>query len=302
VSDPSQKEGLEKIVSTGNYTFKWFPTPLENCTQGYKQKPDNCALNMYNWSALPIVNIMGKEFYVGSEEIGDLFENYVNTIPPDDYTSFLEDANTNHIYLLQNPEVPVTVIYDGHLKTEQSFTWNYDPTDKTSKDSFALPNVTTYTQGDGTVPVTSALLPGIKWSWEYENKDSGNITNPHPVKIVEFCSTYNNKPSIYDNLGGNDTHRITKNEYIGMSCDCNSGTDSKPIDGDDCNHSVAVSDSNFVRLLADISFTNQRISDVENTGAYLLSESELKKVSQTCPAMNLGNTLYFDLVTNLIVA
>ncbi len=302
ISDPAQKLELEKIISSGNYTLKWFPTPLENCTEGYTQRPDNCALHMYNWSSIPVANVMGKEFQIDSDDIGDLFENYVDTIAPDDYTSFVQDANTNHIYLLQNPGVPVTIVYDGHLKTEQTFTWHYDPKEHTSTDNFAFPNITTYTQGDGTVPVTSSLLPGMKWSWEFENNVHTNSSNPKPVKFVEFCSIYNNKVTIYDKIEENETYQVNRNEYIGIKCDCMSDKNSKRIDGDECNHSVAVSDSNFVRLLANSTFTNQRVKDLENTGAFILSDTDLKIISKTCPAMNLKNTIYFGMIHNLLTS
>jgi len=227
-----------------------------------------------------------------------LFENYVDTIPPDDYTSYLKDADTNHIFLLKNPEVPVTIIYDAHLFTEQSFTWDYDPTTNTSKNQFALPTITTFTAGDGTVPVTSSLLPGMKWSWEYDNKLATNLTNPRPVKVVEFCSSFNNRSTVYDLMKNDSIFEVSKNEYIGLACDCMKGTDENPIEGSDCTHSVAISDSNFVRFLTNLTFTNQRIEDFQKTGAFLLTDSQLKQLSQTCPALNLDNTIYNELMSN----
>jgi len=210
----------------------------------------------------------------------------------------LKDADTNHVYLLQNPGVPVTIFYDAHLFTEQSFTWDYDPTTNTSQNQFALPTITTYTAGDGTVPVTSSLLPGMKWSWEYDNKLATNITNPQPVKIVEFCSTFNNRSTIYDSLNVDSKFEVTKNEYIGLACDCLTGTDEKPVDGSDCTHSVAISDSYFVRFLANVTFTNQRIEDFTNTGAFKLTAQQLDDVSQTCPAFNLDNPFYNEVMNS----
>jgi len=290
---PEGRAKWEELSRSGNYPFNWFPSPLENCTQGFTQRMNHCGLNMYNWSATPIATIEDKNFSVSTEDLADIFEQYVTMIPPDNYEYFLEDTMTNNVYLLQNPEVPVTIIYGSHLYTERSFIWDYNPVDYTTKDEFAIPTKTIMTQGDGTVPVTSALLPGIKWAWEYDNKDKINIPHAKPVKIAEFCSNLNARGTIYDDLNEDGQFKVTKNEYMGVSCACKA-TDDKPIDGSICDHADIVGDAEFVKFIANIAFTNQRIEDVTKTGAYSMSEDKIKDIMQHCPTVNVDITFYED--------
>lgn len=67
------------------------------------------------------------------------------------------------------------------------------------------------------VPSNTLYLPALKWSYEFKNKK--NYKNAKPVKIIDYCSRYNQKENIYDEKidGQNE---ITKNEFIGINCEC----------------------------------------------------------------------------------
>lgn len=52
-----------------------------------------------------------------------------------------------------------------------------------------------YGHGDETVPTVSSIIPGLKWAWEFDNKKK----DAKPVKIVDYCSLFNEKYSPYDN-------------------------------------------------------------------------------------------------------
>lgn len=49
-------------------------------------------------------------------------------------------------------------------------------------------------RGDDTVATYSSLMPGLKWAYEFEKK----VQNAKPVKIVDYCSSFNEKYSPFD--------------------------------------------------------------------------------------------------------
>ena len=140
--------------------------------------------------------------------------------PTDNYYAFKEDSKKNKISQLKNPEVPVTLIFGSHTPTPKTFVYDYDPKIAANKNEFAFPNQTIYTPGDGTVTTASALLPALKWSWEFDFKFAGGNRFAQPVKTVEYCSSFNNKKNPYDVVEDGKPYQYTSNEYIGLECDC----------------------------------------------------------------------------------
>ncbi len=66
--------------------------------------------------------------------------------------------------------------------------------------------------GDETVDTLSLYLAPLKWAHEFDHK----LPNSKPIKIVDFCSHYNEKYTVYDNYDERGEKRITKNEFLGI--------------------------------------------------------------------------------------
>jgi hypothetical protein len=59
-----------------------------------------------------------------------------------------------------------------------------DPRSKTLAKEFYWPDAYNYELGDGTVVTASAILPGIKWAYEFNEEPE----KTKPVKFIEICS------------------------------------------------------------------------------------------------------------------
>ena len=64
--------------------------------------------------------------------------------------------------------------------------YSSEPRLKTLQNQFVFPDAATTIMGDGVVVRDDILIPGMKWSWEYDNGHK----NAKPVKIVDSCSIY----------------------------------------------------------------------------------------------------------------
>jgi len=178
----------------------------------------------------------------------------------------------------------VVLIYGSHMNTDHQYTFDYDPRLSVENDQYAFPNVTTFTQGDGTVPVSSSLIAGIKWAWEFDNKENDpNLQIAKPVKVLEWCSQYNTQGFIYDTNSTDKSNNFTQNGYIGLNCTCQST--SKATDGDDCVHGTIINDQYFVNFFVGYIRTNDKIGDIKNTIAFKLPEDEIQKLVDTCPSL-----------------
>lgn len=88
-----------------------------------------------------------------------------------------------------------------------------------------------YTFGDGIVDAWGLLAAPLKWAYQYQNNEDGS----EPVKIVNWCSRYNQKNNIYDKEG---------NEFMGLKCKC---MDTGKYEN--CNHSNILSDDYVIEFI-----------------------------------------------------
>ena len=87
-----------------------------------------------------------------------------------------------------NPEVPITIIYGSHIKTNKKVSYSKHTRDHFIKtQNFYFPEKTESSIGDGTVNAYSAILPGLKWAYEFENYKDKNYK---PVKLINYCGNY----------------------------------------------------------------------------------------------------------------
>ena len=279
-----------------NYTYTWFPTPLQQCFSGFTDRSNSCLLTVDDWSSTPLLSIetdsFTKDYYANYPNITNMLESFAKF---SNYTlELLNDAYENKIHELINPEVPILLIYGSHSPTEYVAQYYYDPNPVTSSGSFAFPSNETTTAGDTAVPSTSAILPGLKWAWEFDNKNSiKELAHAKPVKMIEWCSHYNAKEWIYDTNYTNETNEFLNNEYIGLNCSCQP----KPglqTSGDYCVHSSIMNDQYFINLMVNIAKSYQNVNNISNTFAHNTTAFDLESLVDACPTLT-SNKLTQDI-------
>ena len=119
-----------------------------------------------------------------------------------------------------------------------------DPRSKTLRDEFYIADSFKYEPGDTTVITTSAIMPGIKWAYEFEQEPE----NRKPIKFLEVCSIYNQRENVFDEIDDYKHRNVSKNSYIGVDCTCR-GTQENPRTGGSCDHQALLADVKVVKFL-----------------------------------------------------
>ena len=78
-------------------------------------------------------------------------------------------------------------MYANHLETEGGFIYKGHTKDFAQQNYVEKADQEIYIPGDGTVPTTSSVIPGIKWAADYLEK-SEKSTKEKPINFVEVCS------------------------------------------------------------------------------------------------------------------
>lgn len=66
--------------------------------------------------------------------------------------------------------------------------------------------------GDGTVRVSTAVIPGIKWGDDYNKK---SVAGAKPMVFAELCSQANQRDRVVD-----QGKVLKDNTYMGLKCHC----------------------------------------------------------------------------------
>lgn len=77
----------------------------------------------------------------------------------------------------------------------------------------------------------------LKWAYEFMKKKK----DAKPLKIVDYCSQYNNKGSIWDEVDGKKD--IDKLEFVGIRCECFNDRNAA-----NCDHAIAMADKNLLAM------------------------------------------------------
>lgn len=173
---------------------------------------------------------------------------------------------------MENPGVQVNIIYAGMLPTLSKVFFDKDPRSETLQNRFAEPDKIETQMGDGTVLVSSAISPGIKWAWEYQK----NFPGAKPVKFIELCSEFDQRNFVYDDF---QAKKVKENSYFGIDCGCRSPSLFQSS-GSGCEHTSLVSDSKLLKFLIGSIQSNEfgKIGPKFST----MSEAELKNYIAEC--------------------
>lgn len=175
--------------------------------------------------------------------------------------------------LVDNPKVPIVIIYSGLAQTAKEFHWNSDPTIITrgSNPNFVEPDTVINNVGDNQVIIASSLAPGLKWAAEFNAGTAGEYAEP--VVFAEICSIKNQKTSVYQ-----QNKSVTHNEYQGIACKCAAD------DTEACNHTGLVSDPNTVSYIADSLLDEQTAAPVRKFDSW--TEDQIKSYVNNCDLLN----------------
>ena len=157
-----------------------------------------------------IVKVKDKTYTL--EQTQQIFEDWNLS---GDAPGFLKITKTDLITRLENPNVNLILIASRGIKTPRRLEYDYDLYDLVKNNEYGEPKKE-YGHGDDTVSSNSLIIPGLKWAWEFDNKKK----NAKPVKIVDYCSVFNEKYTPYDQTFSDQEFQITRNEFFGIQCDC----------------------------------------------------------------------------------
>lgn len=191
-----------------------------------------------------------------------------------DYAADLFDKEDTRLDYdrMDNPEVETVIIYSSIVATDKEYHWNVNPTTvtKSANPNFCEPNSVIQNMGDGAVIVASTLTAGLKWAYEFDQK-----TNPNakPIVFTEFCSTFNQKTSVYQT--GN---KVTSNQYQSIDCGC-APSDTKP-----CAHTGMVSQNTLVQYVSNSLMDSQVAKTDRKFNSW--TEAQVKAYVESCELLN----------------
>lgn len=255
--------------------YSFFPNPTEMCFEDFTQRPEQCKTLITDLGVQPVARINGKAYYANQTSMKELFYKHFTMNDPSRAMEMYEDSLANGIDRFENPKVPVVYIYASHLKTELYHEWNYNPADLTREGKFAFPSTTTDKYGDATVEVSYSLPIAMKWAWEHNNKVAG----AKPIKIVEYCSSFNQKDTVWDKTNASGANVMTTTEYMGAACSC---WTKLPGAGDSCDHAGILADTYFIEKIGEVVITKEK-GQLRNTLAYKKTLLDLLDVVKDLP-------------------
>lgn len=227
--------------------FKWLPTKEERCFLDWPSNP-NCRSGLY------VLDNYGSD-KDGTPITNKNLKTMLNKLSWNPESNYFWEGRESRFEDLPNFGVDLTVVFSQMLPTELGYDFKVDPVEwVTDKNKFCTEKTggfkTIWKPGDTSVPSTSAVTPALKFAEDFDNK----VANAKPVKILEICSGVHTLESPYDSHNEAGEGLYTKNEYIGVPCDCKEGKDKH------CDHVTML----WLKTFWDIA-SNTFISGVKTT-------------------------------------
>ena len=196
-----------------------------------------CEINLLDTKNFDIITIGEERFKLRDMEA--LYNERpltYNTVP-----LFRKVVKDDIAYM--NPGVPVVLLFMSTHKTPIAYVFDENFNHYIENNQYPPTVDIIYGNGDETVPTYSAVIPGLRWAYQFENEpDSGRY---FPVKFVELCSKMNRHNTIYDREYSSREKEILENSYIGIDCEC---TKQEHVTSyDKCTHSNMLSDKYLIK-------------------------------------------------------
>ncbi len=270
-----KRMAYEESSSTIPYSdsgISFWPPKNETCHERKATKVDSaCKINIYNTTSKPILKIGEDEFFMNENLKLIETRNLTETTP------YLYNKLKDESLTLKNPEVPVILVYGASLSVNSYFEFDDNIKETIEKNLFPQPKKVETISGDGSVASYSSLLPVLKWALEFESKESSDI-NYQPTKIVEFCSIGFTDIPVYDRREKDKAYAITKNEYMGLNCECNNSE----LDFEECQHGQMQGDAKLVKFLTEVANGNQQATQEALDYINTLTDEGIRADVQKC--------------------
>lgn len=237
-----QAEKKNEHTKQSNFFNDFFPDAKEVCSPGFKERDDDtCKTGIREtWK---VGTLLGMP--ITPDTMAELYEVYSYNPKAHKMRQSAEDTRFDSMI---NLGVQTNILYSNHMNSKNILTYKEDPRTRTTFEEFYVPEIE-YTQGDATVVTTSAIMPGVKWAYEFSKKES--FPEAKPVSLIEICGIQNQKTSIFDDL---ENRKVTKNQYIGLKCNCRK--EGTLTTGKACDHQNLVADLGLVKLVLESSIDN----------------------------------------------
>ena len=185
----------------------FFPNPSNECYKKLEKSGINCSYLSGVFPGKKIIHLKNKSYELS--EVKE-FLNDLDYTFDDNPTLKLADVHElvqGNYRDYPNPEVPVVGFFYNFKPTKSEIFFNEDKFDfnkkQKEKNSF-------FTSGDATVETYSAVIPMMKWAYEFSYRmDVGE----YPVKFVDICSKIGNKTHPFDS--DQYANNFKNNSYIG---------------------------------------------------------------------------------------
>lgn len=224
--------------------FDFLPKKTDICSSKNSNFDQACIMGFFNSKEYNIMSINKKKYYM--KDLDKLISDYQLV---KDSKNFIQHTKQEDFLKLENPGVSYISFSLRTMPTTSTQIWNSTLKDKIKNGKYYKPDKIIYSYGDETIPTISLLLAPLKWAHEFEKKKK----NSKPIKIIDVCSIYNQRNSIYDKTDENSEFEINKNEFIGMNCE----DFDKKIPDSAC-HSKMISDKYFIEFFGNILLSNEK--------------------------------------------
>jgi hypothetical protein len=202
----AEKHGKQLVTGT---VLDILPQPTETCMPHFITRDEFCNFRFVDMSDSGSI----EDKRITKDSVHSLLERYAAI---DGAKEIYESVEDDLFDLLKNPGVQVNILFSSVVPTVSKFDFDEDPSVKTRAGAYIAPTEEHFSYGDGSVLVTSAITPGLKWGEDFNNKVAG----AKPATIIEVCSIYKRRTSVFEE----GTLYVTKNAYFGIECDCGGTT------------------------------------------------------------------------------
>jgi hypothetical protein len=153
-------------ITHQNSGMTFWPKLTEKCTSdSFQYISTNCFTGLYDLRTKPSIVVNDKQYFLDDNE--QLIHDWpLRSYSLKYFTAFQDDE----ILKLKNPQIPVVLVYSKSNRTIGQTIYDGKITDYTEKGQFPK-NHNIMIPGDGTVSPNSALIPALKWAYQYQHKE-----------------------------------------------------------------------------------------------------------------------------------
>lgn len=163
--------------------LNFWPSINETCLPKFKNVNRKCFTGLENIQNKPSIVVGHHKYYLN--DMNEIINKWTLQDVVVENNKIFADPNR---FKLKNPGVPLVVVYSRANPTISQMIYPQDILKYISQDKY--PPVQDFKSvGDGTVSPNSALIPAIKWAFEFDKYHKNySFTSESPYKVFLMCS------------------------------------------------------------------------------------------------------------------